>query len=55
VIMAFDASKRKEIMHVVDRHKDDVPLYGFFSSAEPDEAELIANSTEKYETSPKTP
>ncbi|XP_016951655.1 microtubule-actin cross-linking factor 1, isoforms 6/7 [Drosophila biarmipes] len=55
VIMAFDASKRKEIMHVVDRHKDDVPLYGFFSSAEPDEAELIANSTEKYEISPKTP
>uniref|UniRef100_A0A6P4F7E6 LOW QUALITY PROTEIN: fibrous sheath CABYR-binding protein-like n=1 Tax=Drosophila rhopaloa TaxID=1041015 RepID=A0A6P4F7E6_DRORH len=52
VIMAFDASKRKEIMHVVDRHKDDVPLYGYFSSAEPDEAELIANSTDKYEGSP---
>ncbi|KAH8366636.1 hypothetical protein KR084_008787 [Drosophila pseudotakahashii] len=54
VIMAFDASKRKEIMHVVDRHKDDVPLYGYFSSAEPDEAELIANSTDKYEGSPKS-
>ncbi|XP_039152633.1 fibrous sheath CABYR-binding protein [Drosophila simulans] len=52
VIMAFDASKRKEIMHVIDRHKDDVPLYGFFSSAEPDEAELIATSTDKYESSP---
>ncbi|XP_017055519.1 fibrous sheath CABYR-binding protein [Drosophila ficusphila] len=55
VIMAFDASKRKEIMNVVDRHKDDVPLYGYFSSAEPDEAELIANSTDKYESSPHTP
>ncbi|XP_017063698.1 uncharacterized protein KIAA0754 [Drosophila eugracilis] len=52
VIMAFDASKRKEIMHVVDRHKDDVPLYGYFTSAEPEEAELIANSTDKYEGSP---
>ncbi|EDV47331.2 uncharacterized protein Dere_GG19570 [Drosophila erecta] len=55
IIMAFDASKRKEIMHVVDRHKDDVPLYGFFSSAEPDEAELIASSTDKYESSPHAP
>ncbi|XP_039500049.1 fibrous sheath CABYR-binding protein isoform X1 [Drosophila santomea] len=55
IIMAFDASKRKEIMHVIDRHKDDVPLYGFFSSAEPDEAELIASSTDKYESSPHAP
>ncbi|XP_043659392.1 fibrous sheath CABYR-binding protein [Drosophila teissieri] len=55
IIMAFDASKRKEIMHVIDRHKDDVPLYGFFSSAEPDEAEFIASSTDKYESSPHAP
>ncbi|XP_017089199.1 retinitis pigmentosa 1-like 1 protein isoform X1 [Drosophila bipectinata] len=52
VIMAFDATKRKEIMHVVDRHKDDVPLYGYFSSGDPEDAELIANSTDKYESSP---
>ncbi|XP_052849862.1 fibrous sheath CABYR-binding protein isoform X2 [Drosophila gunungcola] len=52
VVMAFDASKRKEILLLVDRHKDDVPLYGYFTSAEPDEAELIANSTDKYEGSP---
>lgn len=55
VIMAFDASKRKEIMHVVDRHKDDVPLYGYFSSGDPEDAELIANSTDKYESSPHLP
>ncbi|EDV34788.1 uncharacterized protein Dana_GF19302 [Drosophila ananassae] len=55
VIMAFDALKRKEIMHVVDRHKDDVPLYGYFSSGDPEDAELIANSTDKYESSPHLP
>ncbi|KAH8408879.1 hypothetical protein KR009_002974 [Drosophila setifemur] len=55
IVMAFDASKRKEIMHVVDRHKDDVPLYGFFSNAEPDEAELLANSTDQYESCTKQP
>ncbi|KAH8304238.1 hypothetical protein KR059_004672, partial [Drosophila kikkawai] len=52
IIMAFDASKRKEILNVVERHKDEVPLYGYFSSADPEDTELIANSTEKYEAGP---
>ncbi|KAH8278145.1 hypothetical protein KR018_003501 [Drosophila ironensis] len=53
IIMSFDASKRKDLLHLVERHKDEVPLFGYFSSGDPDEAELIANSTEKYEAGPR--
>ncbi|XP_068141150.1 LOW QUALITY PROTEIN: thioredoxin domain-containing protein 3 homolog [Drosophila tropicalis] len=53
IIMAFDATKRREIMHVVERHREEVPLYGYFTNDDPDGTELIANSTDKYDYYPE--
>lgn len=48
IIMTFDAYKKKDLMNLVDACKDDVPLYGFFSSDNPQTAVFIANSVDKY-------
>ena len=53
VIMAFDVYKKKDLISHADSHRDDVPLYGFFTSEDPDEAQFIANSAAKYK--PVTP
>lgn len=55
IIMAFDAYKKRDLLSVMERLKDDVPRYGFFSSDEADEAKLIANSATKYATMPQNP
>ncbi|XP_022208475.2 actin cytoskeleton-regulatory complex protein PAN1 [Drosophila obscura] len=51
VIMAFDAFKRREIMNVVERHKSEVPSYGFFTTDDPDDTTLLASSTDRYNNS----
>uniref|UniRef100_A0A1A9WQ32 DUF4746 domain-containing protein n=1 Tax=Glossina brevipalpis TaxID=37001 RepID=A0A1A9WQ32_9MUSC len=48
VIMAFDAYKKKELLVHAERNKSDVPMYGFFTSDNPEEATFIANSDIKY-------
>lgn len=48
VIMAFDAYKKKDLINLAERHVDDVPLYGFFTSDDPEDAQFIANSAAKY-------
>lgn len=55
IIMAFDAYKKRDLLSVAERLKDDVPRYGFFSSDEAGEAKLIANSAAKYATMPQNP
>ncbi|XP_053954220.1 uncharacterized protein LOC128860615 [Anastrepha ludens] len=55
IVMAFDAYKKRDLLSVAERLKDDVPLYGFFTSDEADEAKLIANSVSKYATMPQNP
>ncbi|XP_055907207.1 uncharacterized protein LOC129942355 [Eupeodes corollae] len=52
VIMAFDAYKKKDIFEIVQKNKNDVLLYGFFTSDNPDKATLIANSLAKYDAKP---
>ncbi|XP_055854560.1 uncharacterized protein LOC129918196 [Episyrphus balteatus] len=53
IVMAFDAYKKKDIFEIVEKNKENVLLYGFFTNDNPETAELIANSLTKYEA--KTP
>ncbi|XP_011195474.1 fibrous sheath CABYR-binding protein [Zeugodacus cucurbitae] len=55
IIMAFDAYKKRDLISVMERLKDDVPRFGFFTSDEADEAKLIANSASKYSALPQNP
>ncbi|KAH8396335.1 hypothetical protein KR222_008646 [Zaprionus bogoriensis] len=55
IIMTFDAYKKKDLMNLVDACRDDVPLYGFFSSDNPQTAVFIANSVDKYNSKSYVP
>lgn len=55
IIMTFDAYKKKDLINLVNACKEDVPLYGFFSSDNPEVAVFIANSVDKYNTKPYVP
>ncbi|KAH8386995.1 hypothetical protein KR093_003958 [Drosophila rubida] len=55
IIMTFDAYKKKDLMNLVDACRADVPLYGFFSSDNPQTATFIANSVDKYNAKPYVP
>ncbi|XP_017963696.1 uncharacterized protein LOC108656212 [Drosophila navojoa] len=55
IIMTFDAYKKKDLINLVEACKEDVPLYGFFSSDNPETAVFIANSVEKYNAKPYVP
>lgn len=48
IIMAFEVYKKRDLILHCERHRDQVPMYGFFTSDEPDEAKFIANCLEKY-------
>lgn len=51
IIMAFEASKRDDILEVMESIKEDVPLYGFFTNDTPGDAKLITNSIFRYDES----
>lgn len=52
--IAFDAYKRKDIMEVIDSHREDILAYGYFTSDNFSATELIANSTFTYHHRPPT-
>lgn len=55
IIMAFDMYKKRDILAHIQRHKEDVPLYGFFTSDEADSAKFITNSEVAYAQMPHAP
>lgn len=52
--IAFDAYKHKDIMDVIDTHRDNILAYGYFTSDNFSATELIANSTFTYHQRPPT-
>lgn len=45
----FDAIKRYDIMNQIDVAPADVLAYGYFSAEKPEDGQLLATSTFKYE------
>lgn len=46
--MIFDAFKRQDIMDVYHKFKQFMLAYGYFTTSDPKNTELIANTTESY-------
>jgi len=55
IVMIFDAYKKKDLAILLETCRDDIPLYGFFNSDNPQTAVFIANSVEKYNAKPYVP
>ncbi|EDW81918.1 uncharacterized protein Dwil_GK25405 [Drosophila willistoni] len=55
IIMTFDSYKKKDLAHILDVYRDDIPLYGFFTSDKWETAVFIANSVDKYNAKPYVP
>ncbi|BFG01043.1 uncharacterized protein DMAD_00890 [Drosophila madeirensis] len=55
IVMSFDAYKKKDLYILLVSWREDIPLYGFFTSDNPQTAVFIANSVEKYNAKPYVP
>ncbi|XP_022219539.1 thioredoxin domain-containing protein 3 isoform X2 [Drosophila obscura] len=55
IVMTFDAYKKKDLDILLESCREDIPLYGFFTSDNPQTAVFIANSVEKYNAKPYVP
>ncbi|KAH8298613.1 hypothetical protein KR018_010857 [Drosophila ironensis] len=55
IVMTFDAYKKKDLALILETCREDIPLYGFFTSDNPQTAVFIANSVEKYNAKPYVP
>ncbi|XP_055376299.1 thioredoxin domain-containing protein 6 isoform X2 [Condylostylus longicornis] len=49
LVVIFDAYKKKEIRDLITKWNEDVLSYGFFTSEDPNEAKVVANSAKNYE------
>ncbi|KAH8235905.1 hypothetical protein KR032_010607 [Drosophila birchii] len=55
IVMTFDAYKKKDLGVLLETCREDIPLYGFFTSDNPQTAVFIANSVDKYNAKPYVP
>lgn len=49
LVIAYDAYRRKEILEVMNQYQQDVMRYGFFTSENPKNAQLVAKTIPKFE------
>lgn len=54
IFLVFDAYKRKDIMDIIERNRDEILAYGYFTTDDFNSAVLIANSTFTYQKNPPT-
>lgn len=52
IAVAFDAYKRKEIMEIIEKNRDEILAYGYFTSHDHVKSELIATCTFNYQQKP---
>lgn len=55
VAISFDVFKAKDVFEVCSKYQDAILAYGYFTTDEPNSAQLIANSTRKYQSTQKSP
>uniref|UniRef100_T1GUM7 DUF4746 domain-containing protein n=1 Tax=Megaselia scalaris TaxID=36166 RepID=T1GUM7_MEGSC len=53
LILAFDAHKTRQVAPIMNKNPEDILHYGYFTSDDPEDAKLIANSIPNYTTAPK--
>lgn len=49
LVLAFDAHKTRQISNIMNKNPEDILHYGYFTSDDPEDAKLIANSIPKYQ------
>ncbi|KAL5292066.1 NME8 family protein [Megaselia abdita] len=49
LVLAFDAHKTRQITNIMNKNPEDILHYGYFTSDDPEEAKLIANSIPNYQ------
>lgn len=51
-VMVFNDHQKQQVFNIIEKYPNEIKRYGFFSSENPEEAQLIAKTLKKLELSP---